>query len=275
MTVATQLPPVAQGTLKAPSSTKGSYHKIPSRQVRVVPPRRRSYRKDSVYKCDSIQDWLRPEALDYNGMLTVRPQTWPRIQTLADHFADSGLFGEDQSLQKYLPLAEAHSSDDALRAMLDGAAEEILAPLAGLDLPEGLAAQIRKDAAEMGVVTANLVPSAKKMSLKLELIGEMCCVRWHQDAYVSRAIVSYNLRGTEYIHDDYVDFWELNNCGNNACVVKDRTPVCRAGVGDILFIKGTLYPAQVNGLVHRSPDQVYHPNGKVMTRLVLKVDVNA
>merc|ERR1711920_203123 len=69
--------------------------------------------------------------------------------------------------------------------------------------------------------------------------------------------------GTEYIHDDHVNLWELNNCGNNDHIVPDRSAVRQAGVGDILFMKGKLFPDPVNGLVHRSPDRVYHPGGEI------------
>ncbi|CAK0875535.1 unnamed protein product [Prorocentrum cordatum] len=115
-----------------------------------------------------------------------------------------------------------------------------------------------------------------RLSLKLELMSH-ACLRWHQDNYVARAIVSYNCCGTEYIHHDH-DFWELNNCGNNDCVVRDRAQVLQAGVGDMrgggFLVKGKLFPGVATGLVHRSPDPVYHADGvTAKTRLVLKVDV--
>lgn len=42
---------------------------------------------------------------------------------------------------------------------------------------------------------------ARRSSLvvrKLELMGEDVCQRWHRDFYCGRAIITYNLRGTEY-----------------------------------------------------------------------------
>jgi len=109
--------------------------------------------------------------------------------------------------------------------------------------------------------------------MKLELVGANCCTRWHQDQLVSRAIVSYNCRGTEYVHHDGVDFWELKHCGNNDCIIRDRSQVSSVDVGDMLLMKGALFPGDANGLVHRSPDRRYHADGSVKTRLCLKIDV--
>jgi len=206
-------------------------------------------------------------------MLAVRPQTWD-IQGIADRLHCAGVFGEDNCLQADIQVGAARADGDApLDAALRASAAQLLGQLAGFGLPAGFAEQVRRDAREVGVAVAGLVPTADKLILKLELMRENVCTRWHQDYYVARAIVSYNCSGTEYIHDDHVDFWELKNCGNNACVVQDRTQVCQAGVGDMLFMKGKLFPGAVNGLVHRSPDFAYHPNGDIKTRFVLKVDV--
>merc|ERR1712032_309906 len=104
-----------------------------------------------------------------------------------------------------------------------------MGPLVGVGLPDSFATQVQQDAEEIGVAVAELIPNAKKLILKLELMNQNCCMRWHQDNYVARTIVSYNCSGTEYI----------------------------------LFMKGKLFPGSVNGLVHNSPDHVYHPNGMI------------
>merc|ERR1712107_858794 len=109
--------------------------------------------------------------------------------------------------------------------------------------------------------------------IKLDIMGENCCARWHQDSYTGRAIVSYNCIGTEYAPDANVDFWELENCGNNKCIIKDPSNTFFAGIGDFLFMKGKTFPSIDGGLVHRSPDIQYHADGKVKNRLLLKVDL--
>merc|ERR1712151_1055914 len=114
---------------------------------------------------------------------------------------------------------------------------------------------------------ARMVPAATELSLKLDIIGRFGCPRWHQDDYTGRAIVSYNLCGTDFIAHKYVDFWELQNCGNEDHIIRDRSQIFSAEVGDIMFMKGNTFPVGVQGLVHRSPENAYHPNGKVMHRL--------
>merc|ERR1740121_1284600 len=119
-----------------------------------------------------------------------------------------------------------------------------------------------------------LCPSAQTIDVKLEVFGENSCARWHQDHYVARAIVSYTgTVGTEYTNDANVDFWELKNCGNNACVIRDVHQIFAVDVGDFLCIKGTKYPTGASGLVHKAPEKRYHSDGRVVKRLCLKIDV--
>jgi hypothetical protein len=126
----------------------------------------------------------------------------------------------------------------------------------------------------MGETGAQMCPFGRSIDIKLEISGENTCSRWHQDRYVARAIVSYTgIVGTEYTNDPNVDFWELENCGKNECVIRDKRQVFGVDVGDFLLIKGTLYPTGASGLVHKAPEKRYHPDGRVIQRLCLKVDV--
>jgi hypothetical protein len=126
----------------------------------------------------------------------------------------------------------------------------------------------------MGAAAGLLCPASPFIEVKLEIVGENCCARWHQDTYVGRTIVSYNgIRGTDYTPDSNVDFWELENCGKNPCIIRNEREIRSVGVGDILFIKGKAYPQGAKGLVHKSVDKQYHEDGRIKNRLVLKVDV--
>ena len=49
--------------------------------------------------------------------------------------------------------------------------------------------------------------------------------------------------------------------------------MCAVEVGDIFFMKGRTWPGGGRGLIHKSPEPRYHPDGRVVNRLVLKVDV--
>lgn len=70
-----------------------------------------------------------------------------------------------------------------------------------------------------------------------------------------------------------MNFWELLNCGNNDHIIRETDQTLAVDVGDMLFIKGTLYPTAANGLVHKAPQKRYHSNGRIENRLVLKIDV--
>lgn len=133
--------------------------------------------------------------------------------------------------------------------------------------------QIQSDIEEVGMAMAKLLPATQELQLKLELIGENCCSRWHQDHYTCRAIVSYNCCGTDYVRHDNVNFWELENRGKNDSIIRDPSQIFTAEVGDIVLMKGKTYPSSMNGLVHKSPEKRYHANGAIVTRLVLKLDV--
>ena len=100
------------------------------------------------------------------------------------------------------------------------------------------------------------------------------CVKWHTDYYVGRAIVSYTgAVGTEYTKDFNVNFQELKHCGMKDHIIRNVKEIESVGVGDILFIKGKKYRHGGKPLVHRSPEARYHEDGRVLNRLLLKVDV--
>lgn len=81
------------------------------------------------------------------------------------------------------------------------------------------------------------------------------------------------ITGTMYTDDSNIDFWELQHCGNNKCIIRNTDDIKSVDVGDILFIKGTGFPKGVSGLVHKSAEKKYNKDGDIINRLVLKVDV--
>lgn len=167
---------------------------------------------------------------------------------------------------------QRHWSSDEQAVELEAAAAYLLAQAA---LPEPLSKQIFRDACSMGRVVASMCTSARGFALRLEAAGQNTCSRWHQDHFVGRALTSYTgVVGTEYTRDENVDFWELLNCGNNEHILRDPSKVEHVGVGDILFIKGKTYKG-ARPLVHRAPAKQYHADGRILNRLLLKVDVFA
>jgi hypothetical protein len=143
-------------------------------------------------------------------------------------------------------------------------------------LPAKLSDQLREDACTMGKIWGKLCPEARELEVKLEIFGENTCARWHQDHFVGRAICSYTgTVGTSYTRSSNVNFWELEHCGNNECIIHDKERIESVAVGDLLLIKGTKYPQlSSTALVHKSPDKRYDVStGAILNRLVLKVDL--
>lgn len=136
----------------------------------------------------------------------------------------------------------------------------------------GLEELVAQDAQAIASATRKLVPQAKQLIMKLELFGTSACIRWHQDHYVCRSIVSYNCSATHYTADSNVNFHALNHGAKNEDIIHDKSLIRAANVGDVLLMKGAKYSGEARALVHKSPEIKYQ-NGQVQTRLVLKVDV--
>ena len=167
-------------------------------------------------------------------------------------------------------------SSDTLRADVEASVAKLLAKAA---LPTPLSEQIRSDACSIGCAVGSMCASARALEVSLQIFGEKVCTKMHFFVtrgtcnVVGRALVSYTgAVGTEYTRDSNVDFDELEHCGNNDCILRDRDAVESIEVGSILFMKGSAYKGS-RPLVHRSPVPRHHADGRVVNRLVLKVDV--
>jgi hypothetical protein len=130
-----------------------------------------------------------------------------------------------------------------------------------------------EDSCAIGEQMLELLHDVETFRVKLEILSENVCSRWHTDRYVWRAIVAYSCTGTEYTEPDNVDFLELENCGNNECVILDKNKILHADVGDIFLMKGSGFPDENRqGLVHKSPEPRRYANGSIIPRLLLKID---
>jgi len=239
----------------------------------VLKAKKRIPRAGPTLANNCVQDWLLPHCTKYHGMHVPRTPTWGEVQHHVDSLASCGKPGSKWAVHEDVQVANSEDPNQSLESNLSKSARQLIAPLLNSGIPECLIQQIQTDAQEVGATVAKMLPTAEKIVVKLEIMGEGICSRWHRDYYVARAIITYNGRGTEMLKHDNVNFWELENRGNNARIVRDSSKVFSAGTGDILFMKGLKFPGDVNGLVHKSPDKRYCADGKIMNRLILKVDV--
>ena len=218
--------------------------------------------KPALFVADRLEQWNDPESLEYSGLVLRRPfgGQWDAFQTDIDQARER--FGISQSLVACAPNNSAKQFALCVDQLL-----------ATASLPRKLAGQIREDACSLGRVWQTLYPKARELDVKLEIFGENTCARWHQDHFVGRAIVSYTgAVGTEYTRNSNVNFWELEHCGNNDHIIRDANQIESVAVGDFLLIKGTKYPQLSTALVHKSPEKLYVEQGRILNRLVLKVD---
>lgn len=224
----------------------------------------------AIMTCSDWSQWNSPSSAGFKGLRYKRPMDPQRCQAIADQLAQSDLLGPENVAVETLDIQSIRGSPGDVRNCLREAAERIVSPLS---LPNDLSECIAEDAAAIGEQLAQLLPDVHTVQVKVEAFGADVCSRWHRDTYIGRAICSYSCSGTVYMEDRHVDMWELENCGNNDCVVRDKSTIRSIDVGDVLLMKGKAYPSDVKGLIHKSPEVRHHFDGRVMHRLVLKVDV--
>jgi hypothetical protein len=225
----------------------------------------------TVFLCSYVEDWLQEESKRYRCLHVPRPLAWDaEQQEVVDLLALSRAFGREDQIREDVRV---FASEQRFLQELSAKARRLVQRAMGVGLPGALGQRIQLDAEEVGAVMKKLFPISKEVLLKLELVSESSCSRWHQDNYTCRAIITYVGNGTEYTDHSNVNFWELNNCGNNDHILSDKSQVYSSDAGDVLLIKGKKFPNTVRGVVHKSPEKRYHENGAIMTRLCLKLDV--
>jgi hypothetical protein len=240
-----------------------------------------SQQSRGVLICEDIDNFLRQDCDAYPAMYVPRNQEWADLQDFVDALAGSDAFDAFggsvmHEMKEEIQTLQQLGSEQLFTADVTEKAQRLVKRATASGLPADIGDFIVEDFKQIASVLTKLVPTAG-MIIKLEVMGANGCSRWHRDNYIGRAIVTYNGRGTEYVDHEDVDFWELENCGNNQCILRAGSEVHSTSVGGILFMKGKSYPSVCasgeKGLVHRSPDPQLHANGNVMNRLLLKVDL--
>lgn len=223
--------------------------------------------------CNNVEEWLQPKGAEYPGLLVQRPQYRHGLQQIVDKLARLRVFGDEETVAEEVAITRDRKTNKGLAPDLSKKAHHLISLAVRHGLPKDLGCQIQQDCEQIGKVLANLVPTAKRLFLKLDIVGENSCSRWHRDRYVGRAVVSYNCTGTKYVDTDVVNLKSLESRGETAPIIQDESQVLYAQLGDILFMKGTEFPTSPKGLVHSAPEKCWHADGSVKNRLLLKVDL--
>ena len=220
-----------------------------------------------LFVSDTVDVWPQKQLhADNNGMVVKRGLvgTWDSHQVAIDDAVERIGRGLVEEVDRSSKLSLEAGVKAAVARMLHAAA-----------LPTPLSEQIGRDAESIGIAVGTMCDASAQLEIKLEIFGESICSKWHVDNFVGRALVSYTgAVGTDYTPESNVNFWEMKHCGNNDCIILDKDRIEHIDVGDILFIKGYGYKGGAGPLVHKSPTPRRHEDGRVVNRLILKVDVD-
>lgn len=107
--------------------------------------------------------------------------------------------------------------------------------------------------------------------LSLETINTNMCRRFHTDLNDIRLLCTYSGPGTLWLPENNVNRKVLASRDESEAVFYDAGAIQQASAGDILLLKGALYPvANTSAIVHRSP--TIEESGE--RRLLLRIDTN-
>ena len=112
---------------------------------------------------------------------------------------------------------------------------------------------------------------SKETSFKLlfTVVNTNMCRKFHTDVNFLRLLCTYEGKGTLWLPDEVVNQKQFNRRGINDEITVEEHHIQRADSGDVLILKGALYPNS-KAVVHRSP--TIEEEGK--KRLLLRIDTN-
>lgn len=112
---------------------------------------------------------------------------------------------------------------------------------------------------------------ADSFRLTLEAVNSNMCRRFHTDLNDLRLLCTYSGPGTLWLPENNVNRKALASRVENEAVFYDAEAIQQASAGDVLILKGALFPvANTSAIVHRSP--TIEESGE--QRLLLRIDTN-
>lgn len=111
---------------------------------------------------------------------------------------------------------------------------------------------------------------ASSFRLLLATVSTNMCRRFHTDINDLRMLCTYVGPGTLWLPDTVVDREAYLAEGPNTDIVQEESQIQQAQTGDVVILKGALYP-EATPILHRSPPV----EEKGERRLLLRIDTNA
>ena len=113
------------------------------------------------------------------------------------------------------------------------------------------------------------VTRASSFRVVLAKVSSNMCSRFHADNNQLRMLCTYYGPGTLWLPDHAVDRKAYLTGKGNQSILPDENLVKQVDTGDVVILKGTLYPG-ATPVLHRSPN--IQENGE--ERILLSIDVN-
>ena len=149
-----------------------------------------------------------------------------------------------------------------------GTKSEIKQALSNAFAVDDLTQKLRIDV-ELLLDRLEQITSATSFSLGLFVTDTNMCSRFHSDINDLRLLCTYHGPGTLWLPEEAVNRRAHSNGDGNDEIVQRPRLIQQATTGDVLILKGVLYP-DADAIIHRSPG-IEQNEGK---RLLLRIDTN-
>ena len=113
------------------------------------------------------------------------------------------------------------------------------------------------------------ITQAKVFRVFFATIKTDMCRRFHTDVNKLRLLCTYAGPGTLWLPEEAIDRYAHNSGKTNEEIVTDPQLIQQANTGDVVILKGALYP-NAKAAMHRSPS-IEEANEK---RLMLRIDIH-
>ncbi|MEL6589257.1 MAG: DUF1826 domain-containing protein [Bacteroidota bacterium] len=156
-----------------------------------------------------------------------------------------------------------------IECRVSGSVAEIwdkLTTYAGQNLPQANA--LLNDISE-NLTRFQRITKATSFRLLLATVSTNMCRRFHTDINYLRLLCTYAGPGTLWLPDEAANLTASRSGGNNQEIVIDEGQIQQVNTGDIVILKGALYP-KANAILHRSP--TIEQSGE--KRLLLRIDAS-
>ncbi len=150
---------------------------------------------------------------------------------------------------------------------LQGAQSELLKQLAQqLNVSDANESLIYNDIKAL-LTTFEKISASPTFRLSLLTVASDMCRRFHTDVNDLRLLCTYHGKGTMWLPEEAADRIKYQNGGDNYAIVKNPELIQQTQAGDVIILKGALYPNAVAAL-HRSPSI----EESAEQRLLLRID---